>query len=134
MRENDQLRLQLTQAQVDLREKDNRMRDEFAKSASLEEEIRQYKRNRLLLEDEITHLKQAKANQIEELNSKIEHMNSMLVEERRSLDNKSASEQASNLLSIVSETSFQSQREADKLREEVARLNHELQFKNQILK
>jgi len=42
------------------------------------------RRTRSLLEDELTQLRQAKSNQMEELNAKIEHMNSMLVEERRS--------------------------------------------------
>ena len=51
MRDNDQLRLQLTQLNAELREKDNRLRDESSKSFGMEEELRQLKRTRLLLED-----------------------------------------------------------------------------------
>lgn len=66
------------------------------------------------LDEELQQLRQGKNNKIEELNSKIEHMNSMLVEERKSYEYRHSlsggSDQQSNLLSIVSETSFHSQR------------------------
>jgi hypothetical protein len=65
-------------------------------------------------------------------------MSATLVEEKRAFEHKNSilyggSDQPSNLLSIVSETSFQSHHEQERLRDENTKLLRELHLKNQIL-